>query len=254
MRWPPDVRYRPPRFLFRRFELLAMIPGGGSFCEIGSADLALAAELLDRFDRGTVVELDESSRVFHAGLPPERRNRLSVVVGPFEHVDLADRFECVVCCEVLEHVEDDRAFLERIRSLLVPGGVLALSVPSRMKYWTVHDELVGHHRRYERDHLADLLQTTGFCEVEIRSYGFPWVNLLRLPRLAVARGQAAERSGWDRQRRTVESNQRQIPHRLATSPLRFLTRPALIAPLAVISRLFAGLDLSDGYVVTAVRR
>lgn len=248
------LRYRPPRSLFRRFELLDMIEGGTTFCEVGPGDLQLATELLDRFERGTVVELDDGCRGFHAALAPDLRARLSVAIGPFEDMALAERFECVVCCEVLEHVEDDRHFLEQLRTLLVPGGIVALSVPSRMKYWTVHDEIVGHLRRYERDELTVLLQAAGFDDIEIRSYGFPWVNLLRVPRGVVARRQAAERSGWDQRRQTIESNHRQIPAQLAGSPLRHLTRPSVIAPLAWVSRMFAGMDLSDGYAVRARRR
>lgn len=248
-----ELDYRPPRALFRRFELLSLVSGGRAFCEIGAGDLTLARELLARFDRGTVVDLHPTCLEIHASFPPDVRDRLAMVIGNAEDLIPSERFDCVVCCEVLEHVRDDRAMLVRLLELLAPGGVLVLSVPSRMKYWSVHDDIVGHRRRYERDALRELLESAGFSDVEIRSYGFPWVNLLRLPRRLLARHQAVEREIWDCDRRTLESNHRQIPGVLTRSPIRLLTRPSLIAPLAAVSRLFVGLDLSDGYVVRACR-
>lgn len=248
-----EVHYRPPRALFRRFELLSLVSGGRAFCEIGAGDLTLARDLLERFDRGTVVDLDPTCLEIHASFPPSVRNRLAMVIGDAEDLIPSERFDCVVCCEVLEHVRDDRALLVRFFELLAPGGELVLSVPSRMKYWSVHDDIVGHRRRYERDALRELLESAGFSDVEIRSYGYPWVNLLRLPRRVLARRQVPERGAWDRDRRTLESNHRQIPPSLAGSPLRLLTRPSLIAPLAAVSRLFVGSDLSDGYVARACR-
>ncbi len=247
-------RYFPPRYLLRRYELLRMIPVGHTFCEVGAGDLTFSRDLLDRFDHGTAIEMSDDIAMSFAQLPAAHRQRLTVRAGALDEVDVDGGFDCVVSCEVLEHIDDDLGFLTRLHTLLVPGGTIALSVPSRMKYWTVHDEIVGHLRRYERAQLHDRLVAAGFTDIDIRSYGFPWVNLLRLPRLLLARHQAAERASWDQNRRTEESNHRQIPESLSTSPLRFLTRPQLFAPLGAVSRFFNRFDLSDGYVVTARRR
>ena len=34
------------------------------------------------------------------------------------------------CGEIIEHLYDDRQFIERVRALLAPGGVLALTTPN----------------------------------------------------------------------------------------------------------------------------
>src|SRR5712671_3535970 len=51
---------------------------------------------------------------------------------------VAERLDTVVCLNVLEHIEDDRAALRAMHDLLVPGGRLVLLVPSlRVLYGTL---------------------------------------------------------------------------------------------------------------------
>jgi SAM-dependent methyltransferase len=50
-------------------------------------------------------------------------------VGDFMQVDFDRQFDAVWCSHVLEHQRNVGAFLEKLRSLLVVGGVLAISVP-----------------------------------------------------------------------------------------------------------------------------
>ena len=40
-------------------------------------------------------------------------------------------------------------------------------MPAKAKYWTVHDELVGHLRRYEKADLMRMLEDAGFVDVEV---------------------------------------------------------------------------------------
>lgn len=245
--------YLPPRYLFRRSELLRQLRPGNRFLELGAADLTLSRELLAHFMSGVAVELTPDAEEALKSLPAELRDRLDVLVADAMEDVVEGQFDAVVFCEVLEHIEDDAAWLAMIHQRLLPGGQLVASVPSRMKYWTHHDEMVGHLRRYERDDLTRLITSAGFGNVRVTSYGFPWVNLLRLPRLLLARRQGAAVSHLGQVDRTMESNHRQIPDGLRDSPLRFVTRPALFEPFAWLSRPFNRLDLSDGYLVTADR-
>ncbi|NNF55482.1 MAG: methyltransferase domain-containing protein [Acidimicrobiales bacterium] len=247
------MKYLPPRYLFRRYEVLRNLQPGERFLEIGAGDLTLSLELLEHFKQGVAIELTDDMHVVHAALPDDARERLTPITGDFATIDLDGQFDAVISCEVLEHVLEHEEFLRRMNSVLRPGGQLILAVPSRMKYWTEHDELVGHVRRYEKDDIRGLLEQAGFVGVRILSYGFPWVNMLRIPRRILARHQRTERSQWDLDTRTQQSNHRQIPEALSQSPLRFFTRPTLFQPFAAISRLFNSYDLSDGYVVVTMR-
>jgi SAM-dependent methyltransferase len=60
----------------------------------------------------------------------------------------ADRFDTIVCLNVLEHIADDRASLAAMRSLLAPGGRLVLLVPALPFLYGTLDVALGHYRRY----------------------------------------------------------------------------------------------------------
>ena len=246
------VRYLPPRYLFRRSELLRRIKGGSTFLEVGAGDLTLTTELLKKFATGTAMELTDEIVEIHRKMPPVLSERLTCLVGDVFSSTLPSGVDVVVSCEVMEHIDEDLEFLRRLHSALRPGGQILVSVPARAKYWTNHDDFVGHLRRYEKDELVELFREAGFVNVEVVSYGFPFVNFLRLPRSMLAASQQSSRTNWSAADRTVESNHRQIPERLSSSPLRFLTRPLLVAPLALLTRPFNRFDRSDGYVVTAI--
>ncbi len=59
------------------------------------------------------------------------------------------QFDAVVLLDVLEHVADDRGFLQSIvASSLRPGGLAVISVPAWQALFTQHDTFLHHHRRY----------------------------------------------------------------------------------------------------------
>ena len=93
------------------------------------------------------------------------------------HAARFERFDAVVCCEVLEHLADDVLGVERLKSLLSPGGHLAVSVPGgKMSHY---DVLIGHQRHYHSGELTDLLSRAGLRVREVMAWGFPFHNLYR---------------------------------------------------------------------------
>jgi glycosyltransferase involved in cell wall biosynthesis len=85
-------------------------------------------------------------------------------------------FDTVVCSNVLEHIQDDRAALEGLRKLLVPGGRVVLIVPALHALYGSIDRAIGHHRRYTREEIGTVLSSAGL-RVEHVSY----FNLLGVP-------------------------------------------------------------------------
>ena len=75
-------------------------------------------------------------------------------------------FDCVVCSEVLEHIEDDGQALGEIARVLRPGGELYLTCPMHQKYFGFDDEFVGHYRRYEITELQSRLFSHGLDEAQ----------------------------------------------------------------------------------------
>lgn len=89
--------------------------------------------------------------------------------------DGADRADTVVLINVLEHMEDDRATLEKIHGSLNEGGRLLLFVPALPGLFGTLDEQFGHFRRYARRGLAELVAARGY-EIELLRYmNFPGV-------------------------------------------------------------------------------
>src|SRR5207247_8882806 len=75
---------------------------------------------------------------------------------------VAERLDTVVCLNVLEHIEDDRASLRAMHDLLQPGGRLALLVPSLRALYGTLDEALGHVRRRVPAEPAGKVRAAGF--------------------------------------------------------------------------------------------
>lgn len=217
--------------------------------EVGAANLALTKEILGKFDKGLAVDLTDDLLESYNSIPRTLRTKLTVMNADITLHDNLGEFDCILACEVMEHLEDDRLFLQKLFNSLKPGGQVLISVPARQCFWSIHDELVGHLRRYEKGELIALAEECGFTNVRVISYGFPWINLLSTVRISLARLTLKERATWDQRTQSTMSNHRQIPHWLQSSLVAALINKYTVYPFAVFSRLFNSRDWSDGYLV-----
>lgn len=65
--------------------------------------------------------------------------------------DLAgQRFDTILYLDVIEHIEDSKAELQRAHDLLNPGGKLLILVPAFMFLYSDFDKAIGHFRRYDK--------------------------------------------------------------------------------------------------------
>jgi len=246
------MKYHHPRYLFRKYLITRIIEPKNSFLEIGPGDLDLAISLNDKFDHVTVIDFNfsETQRIY-SELPENLQNSLSLINADFmayERID--EKFDCVISCEVMEHIENDEKFIDKIRNLMMDQGQLILSVPARKKYWGFDDELVGHYRRYEKEELRSMVMNSGFSNIKIYSYGFPFTNIIRYFRIIFAKFHYQEKSKWSKQQRSQESaflvNREKNYKYLA-----FVINKYTLFPLILVSSLFNKLDLGEGYVVEA---
>ena len=83
--------------------------------------------------------------------------------------------------DVLEHLEDDGAALDRLRSSMNPGGHVVITVPALQALWSEHDEANHHFRRYPRRLLRGRLTEHGF-EIVRLGYHFGWTVVAMLGR------------------------------------------------------------------------
>jgi SAM-dependent methyltransferase len=95
---------------------------------------------------------------------------------PNDHGALAaQRFDAIICLNVLEHVEDDIGSLVAIRGMLAPGGRLILLVPALAAIYGTVDRALGHFRRYRRGALAELLRAAGYTVAHIEYFNLAGV-------------------------------------------------------------------------------
>ena len=86
------------------------------------------------------------------------------------------RFELVLLCDVIEHVEDAEQFLRGIiERRVAPGGLLLVTVPAFQVLFSSHDRALGHYRRYS---LPQLRKTVSNVELDLIESGYLFASLL----------------------------------------------------------------------------
>lgn len=78
------------------------------------------------------------------------------------------RFDAILYLDVLEHIEDDRAELDRAARLLRLRGKIVVLAPAHQWLFTAFDSAIGHYRRYDRRSLRAL--TPHGCRLISLSY------------------------------------------------------------------------------------
>ncbi len=73
--------------------------------------------------------------------------------------------------DVIEHVDDDKGFVAETRRILMPGGLVYVTVPALQWLWAIDDVESGHFRRYSTRELASRFEAEGF-EVLYVTYFF----------------------------------------------------------------------------------
>jgi SAM-dependent methyltransferase len=90
-------------------------------------------------------------------------------------------FDVVTAIGLIEHLDDDVAFLHEAKRLLTPNGVLVLLTSSFPYLWSMHDTANEHKRRYYLSRLRHKINEVGFETVR-----FSHLNFFLFPILAFA--------------------------------------------------------------------
>lgn len=166
-----------PRYLLRRSRILHHLGRGQGrkVLDVGCGAGALLADLSARgFDctgLETSAKAREIARLINGSCPATR------IFEEPRH-DWANRFDVVMSFEVLEHIHDDQAALEKWRGWLKPGGTFITSVPCHMSKWSLSDEWAGHVRRYEEDEFRKLITSNGLEMMNFETYGYPLLSMI----------------------------------------------------------------------------
>ena len=83
-----------------------------------------------------------------------------------------EKYDAVVIHDVLEHIEDDAGAVERLAFFLKgsESAILVASVPANQFLYGLHDEKLGHFRRYSRREFSSLI-SKNFEVIDNRSIG-----------------------------------------------------------------------------------
>jgi SAM-dependent methyltransferase len=109
-------------------QILALIPQNGAgkaLLDVGCWDGAMASRFADRGFQVTGVE--------RQSWPPGHfPANVKLVVADLHHgmPELSERFDYILCADVIEHLLENAKVLVQLRSLLKPGGQVIVSVPN----------------------------------------------------------------------------------------------------------------------------
>lgn len=139
---------------------------GERVLEVGSGIGNIVAEVLakDRVKSFVATDLSESSlatlrdRLVSDG-------RLSTQIWNAEEPPppalLREKFDTIICSNVLEHIQNHDIAVQHMRELLKPDGKLVILVPANPAVYNGMDEDLGHFRRYTRPELTRVLSENG---------------------------------------------------------------------------------------------
>lgn len=125
--------------------------------EVGGGDGRVGLQLAEKGIGLVFVEplYEGCAKIAKEGLP--------VYQGTLQDLQLPDNsLSALGLFDVLEHIEDDRAFLGYLFSKLEKQGKLFLTVPAHPWLFSQHDVALGHFRRYSSKALIQLLEESGF--------------------------------------------------------------------------------------------
>jgi SAM-dependent methyltransferase len=86
------------------------------------------------------------------------------------------RLDTVLCCNVLEHVEDDDAVLRQFSQFLPSDGRIVLIIPALKHLYGEIDKAIHHYRRYDRGEISAKLKRAGFAVEKTQ-----FLNVLGVP-------------------------------------------------------------------------
>ena len=159
----------------------AIASGNQSIVDIGCGTGDLLSHLAMEFSPQNLLGLDISK----VGILKAQENYPNLNFALIEVNDdgfssraMKSFADIIVCSEVLEHLEEPKEILRFISNNLRASGVLIVTVPAGPMSFL--ERYIGHHRHYTRESLTDLLEASGFSNIEVQRAGFPGINLIRI--------------------------------------------------------------------------
>lgn len=150
----------------------SFIPAGSSVLDVGGrkswytiglpitvtvADLPREEEIQHELGLGVTPKIEEQ-------LIKQRSNVAGMIYDDMAKTSIEPgSYDAIISVEVIEHVDDDAAFVKNMSRTIRPGGVAILTTPNGDRNPVPSGD---HKRHYRRDQLEELL-TTSFDHVQV---------------------------------------------------------------------------------------
>src|SRR5215471_11925133 len=163
-RWIMDL-FKP----FVRGHILEVGAGAGAFSEMFLQMRPASLTVLEPSSNLYSILTGRFRALDPAGITKLQKSTLSEA---FDGVSPPPRSDTAVYINVLEHIENDESELQKIYSLLSPGGRLLIFVPALRFLMSRLDREMGHFRRYTIGELRSKCVNAGF-RIELARYFDP---------------------------------------------------------------------------------
>ena len=152
-------------------EMLRTVPFN-TLLDVGCGAGRLLSLIRDSFPGCRLMGVDVSPTAVDRARNSQAGTRFEVLDISRERLD--EQFDLVMCCDVLEHLEDDQQAIHNLRKMA--RAFALITVPrGRMR---PSERLIGHLRNYQTSELTARLKEGGFDVLEYVEWGFPFYSPL----------------------------------------------------------------------------
>lgn len=242
------IFFKAPRYVLRKLNILRIIENLNfeTFIDIGCGAGDLTLSIASRGKKG--IGMDFSINAIKTANNLKKKYLLEKGTVKFELRDAleskAEKFDLVICCEMLEHINDDKEVMKILAKKSY--RYILISVPAKRRLFDSSDKAVGHFRRYEKIDIYNLLESNNLSVLKFINYGFPLTNIVRIIRKFLFVLKYKMRKNKKPEDLSKESGIN--PIKLPGIFSRINTEKILL-PFYWISILFNNTDLGEGYLV-----
>lgn len=97
--------------------------------------------------------------------------------------ELLEKFDVILLFDVIEHIDDEKYFIESALAHLKKGGKLIINVPANQLLYSRYDKVVGHLKRYSRQDINVIINQIENATVSHKYWGFSLIPLLLIRKL-----------------------------------------------------------------------
>ena len=184
--------FYPLKYLHQEFDKFSNLRILDVACGVGALSFYFASQ------GATIKGIDISQRAINICQKTQKfliQKNKAFKKMEFERVSIEqfkskEKFDLVICSEIIEHVKNDDLFLQKIHQQLKKNGILYLSTPSpenilyQKGKLNQFDKEVGHLRRYTQKEIIEKLEKNNFKIKKNKKIESPLRNLLFNSRIA----------------------------------------------------------------------